>query len=92
MINRATATPVIITNFFIGQGLWQALKFQGYQAKNNFRIFIKIKENGLFLRSKLSVYGFNILVAFFRGNRTFYFSHSLALDLPEQDGEQKQAR
>jgi len=38
------------------------------------------------------VYGLNILVAFFRGNRTFYFSHSLALDLPEQDGEQKQAR
>jgi hypothetical protein len=31
-------------------------------------------------------------VAFFRGNRIIYFSDRFSLDLPEQTGEQKQAR
>ena len=45
-----------------------------------------------FWDSKQLVYGRSILVAFFRRNCTFYFSHSLTLDFPQQNGEQEQAR
>jgi hypothetical protein len=42
MINSATATPVIITNFFMGHGLETALKFKGIKLKTIFESLLKL--------------------------------------------------